>query len=53
VLKTSRPDVENSVKGCMDALQGIVYRDDAQIVHLIARKCYGERPLLEITVTGA
>jgi Holliday junction resolvase RusA-like endonuclease len=49
--KTSRPDIENSVKGAMDALQTIAYRDDSQIVRLTASKCYGDRPRLEITLT--
>jgi Holliday junction resolvase RusA-like endonuclease len=34
----TRPDLGNLSKGLLDALQGIVYRDDAQIVELLERK---------------
>lgn len=34
----TRPDLGNLSKGLLDALQGIVYRDDAQIVELRERK---------------
>jgi Holliday junction resolvase RusA-like endonuclease len=48
IAKTTKPDIENSVKGAMDALQSVAYCDDRQIVSLIARKVYGDRPRLEI-----
>lgn len=49
--KTTRPDLENSIKGCLDAMQSVVYRDDAQIVGYFACcKIYGDRPRLEIWV---
>jgi Holliday junction resolvase RusA-like endonuclease len=38
---TKRPDLDNIVKAVKDALRGIVYRDDAQIIELLARKQYG------------
>jgi Holliday junction resolvase RusA-like endonuclease len=38
----TRPDLENCAKGLLDALQGIVYRDDAQIVELLARKRFAD-----------
>ena len=52
LAKTTRPDLENSVKGAMDAMRSIVYRDDAQIVSFgSCAKVYGERPRLEILVS--
>lgn len=49
--KTTRPDMENSIKGCLDAMQSVVYRDDSQIVaYQNCAKIYGDRPRLEITV---
>src|SRR3989304_3260779 len=33
---TKRPDLDNLVKAIKDALRGIVYHDDAQIVRLTA-----------------
>lgn len=52
VAKTTRPDLENSLKGAQDSMQSIVYKDDSQIV--VYRNCskvYGDRPRLEITLT--
>jgi Holliday junction resolvase RusA-like endonuclease len=46
----TRPDVDNVVKSCFDALQGVVYADDKQVVELHARKDYGPEPLVEITI---
>ena len=49
--KTTRPDLENSIKGALDAMQSVVYRDDSQIVgYQNCAKIYGDRPRLEITV---
>ncbi len=47
--KVTRPDMENTIKGALDAMQTIVYRDDAQIIgYRICAKVYGDRPRLEI-----
>ncbi len=46
-----RPDLDNYVKGVFDALNGIVWDDDGQIVQLIAEKRYAtEKPQIWITV---
>lgn len=37
----SRPDTENLLKTSMDALNGVCYRDDSQVVSVIAAKRYG------------
>lgn len=37
---TSRPDIDNLVKLVLDALNGVAYTDDAQIVKLRAKKLY-------------
>lgn len=40
---TSRPDADNLSKAVMDALTVLrMWRDDAQVVHLIARKLYDD-----------
>lgn len=44
-----KPDLDNIVK-ILDALNGIVWRDDAQIVKLSAHKLYAERPCLQIHI---
>ena len=52
VAHTKAPDVDKLAR-CLDALSGVVFRDDAQIVELDVRKCYaalGESPRAEITI---
>lgn len=46
---TGKPDMDNCIK-MLDALNGVVWRDDAQIVRLIVDKVYGDRPRLEVDV---
>lgn len=50
VMPTGRPDLDNLVKALTDACNGIVWRDDAQIVRLMAEKRYGEQPGAVISV---
>ncbi len=45
-----RPDIENLAKAVLDAMAGIVYRDDAQIVRLSVAKDYGPVPGVAICV---
>lgn len=49
VWKTSKPDVENVTKACLDAMNAIVYRDDSQVVEITAQKKYG--PIAGLTVS--
>jgi Holliday junction resolvase RusA-like endonuclease len=52
IQKTTRPDLDNSLKGFKDAVRGVVYRDDAQVVSYgRCAKIYGDRPRLEVRVT--
>ncbi len=50
ILPTGKPDLDNSVKLLCDALNGVLWRDDAQIVDLTVRKSYGNAPLTVLTV---
>lgn len=47
---TTKPDADNYAKGPLDALKGIIWKDDGQVVDLIARKFYSSEPRIEITV---
>lgn len=49
IRPTTRPDADNLVK-MLDALNRIVWRDDAQIVHLEVSKHYSDRPRTRIEV---
>jgi Holliday junction resolvase RusA-like endonuclease len=48
-----RPDIDNLYKLAADALNSVVFRDDALIVEMHARKIYGGQPKLVITVQPA
>ena len=41
---TSKPDVDNVIKGLFDACNDIVWKDDKQVVHLSVIKLYAEKP---------
>lgn len=43
----TKPDVDNFAK-VIDALNGIVWRDDSQVVELLVEKFYSSRPRLEL-----
>jgi Holliday junction resolvase RusA-like endonuclease len=49
---TKKPDLDNLVKAVKDALKGICYHDDSQIVSLRAEKVYSEITGVEITIGG-
>ena len=38
----SKPDVDNLIKSIKDALNGIAYKDDSQVVQVFARKQYAD-----------
>ena len=46
---TVPPDLDKLIRGVLDALTGIVYLDDAQVILIRAAKSYGE-PGVDITV---
>lgn len=50
VVPTSRPDGDNYLKLVQDALNGVVYKDDSQIVDSRVIKRYSDRPALRIEI---
>ncbi|WFE15332.1 RusA family crossover junction endodeoxyribonuclease [Bacillus atrophaeus] len=48
---TTKPDVDNYVKGVKDALNHLIYKDDSQVVDLKVSKFYSEEPRVEVTIT--
>lgn len=48
VRPTKKPDLDNVIKTVGDALNGLAYYDDSQIVFCEVRKYYAEVPRLEI-----
>jgi Holliday junction resolvase RusA-like endonuclease len=47
---TTKPDVDNYVKGIKDALKNVIWKDDSQVVDLHISKWYSETPRVEITI---
>lgn len=52
-LPVKKPDVDNVLKAISDAMNGIVYEDDAQLVDVRIRKRYSECPGAYVTVRWA
>jgi Holliday junction resolvase RusA-like endonuclease len=48
VKPSSKPDIDNIIKGIFDACNGIVYADDKQIFALSVIKSYDERARVEV-----
>ena len=44
------PDLDNLIKAVLDALNGIAYNDDKQIVELKAKKIYAAEDSVNITI---
>ena len=46
----TKPDAGKLARGTIDAMTGVIYVDDAQVIEEIAIKRYGEPPRVEITI---
>ena len=52
-LHASKPDIDKLARCVLDALTGVVWRDDAVVAVLQAKKCYGELPGVLISASKA
>lgn len=43
-LHYKRPDIDNLVKFVLDAINGVIWKDDAQVTELYAQKRYSHNP---------
>lgn len=50
IRPTTKPDADNFLKGVKDALKGIIWKDDSQVVDVSVAKFYSERPRIEVTI---
>jgi Holliday junction resolvase RusA-like endonuclease len=48
---TKKPDTDNIAKAILDALNGIAYYDDSQIVDLTVYKRYSDSPRAEVCIS--
>lgn len=44
VLPTKKPDIDNVEKAIFDAINGVVWKDDVQVVEVVKRKQYAGVP---------
>lgn len=51
IRPTTKPDLDNVAKGVLDALNGVAYADDAQVVMLRATKIYATHPGVFVRLT--
>ena len=49
---TKKPDADNVTKAIFDAMNGVVWGDDVQVVQLSLRKRYGATPGVTVAVRG-
>jgi len=45
-----KADIDNYSKSILDSLNGIIYKDDSQIVYLSASKYYSDNPRVEVMI---
>lgn len=50
---TKKPDGDNIAKAVCDALNGLAYKDDSQVVDLTVRKYYSKFPHVQIFISEA
>ncbi|MDL2280831.1 RusA family crossover junction endodeoxyribonuclease [Selenomonadales bacterium OttesenSCG-928-I06] len=47
---TTKPDIDNCIKLIYDALNGVIWKDDTQVVESICSKYYSDNPRTEIEI---
>lgn len=50
IRPTKKPDLDNIIKVIADSLNGIAYKDDAQVVEVVSSKFYSNKPRVEVTI---
>lgn len=49
-MHTKKPDASNCLKSIEDALNGFAYRDDSQVVKVVAEKFYSTEPRAKVII---
>ena len=50
VFPTTKPDIDNIEKAVYDAINGVVWKDDVQVVDVVKRKRYSASPGVIVTI---
>ena len=48
---TKKPDLDNLIKSVLDALNGVAFEDDSQIMRISASKYYTEYPCVNVYIS--
>jgi Holliday junction resolvase RusA-like endonuclease len=51
IQPTTKPDLDNVIKGIFDAMNEIVYLDDKQIISLLCVKRYGDTAFAQVQIS--
>ena len=51
VFPAKKPDLDNLAKAVLDALNGVAYKDDSQIVTVLSKKNYSEAPYVRVIIS--
>jgi Holliday junction resolvase RusA-like endonuclease len=51
IFPTNKPDLDNCLKLVADALNGIIWQDDKQLVRMVASKRFGLAPQTVLTIS--
>lgn len=51
LLPTTKPDVDNYIKGVKDGLNKVIWQDDSQVVSMNIRKFYSMTPRVVVHIT--
>lgn len=50
IRPAKKPDIDNCIKSITDALNTIAYKDDNQIVEVVAHKWYSDEPRADVVI---
>lgn len=53
IYPTGKPDLDNTAKGILDAMNGVAYLDDKQVIGLMVRKFYSDTDYARVVVSIA
>lgn len=51
IRPAKKPDIDNVIKSILDALNGVAYHDDTQVIAVTAEKRYGAKARVEVEIS--
>ena len=52
IRPTKKPDIDNCVKSILDGMNGVVFKDDKQVVSLLVEKIYADIPSVRVVINA-